>query len=69
MEQMTVDQVINLILSTYADALKYMIPIIAVMAGINWIVGFLIFTTPKLPLFTKKTYETEYYEVFETMKI
>ena len=23
----------------------------------------------KLPLFTKKTYETEYYEVFETMKI
>lgn len=23
----------------------------------------------KLPLFTKKTYETEYYEVFETMKV
>lgn len=23
----------------------------------------------KLPLFTKKTYETEYYEVYETMKV
>lgn len=45
MDQFTVEQVINLILSTYADALKYMLPIIAVMAGINWIVGFLIFST------------------------
>lgn len=45
MEQMTVQEVINLILVTYADAFKYMLPIVAVMAGINWIVGFLIFTT------------------------
>ena len=45
MEQMTVQEVINLILSTYADAFAYLLPVIAVMAGINWIVGFLIFTT------------------------
>ena len=45
MDQMTVQEVINLILTTYADAFKYMLPIIAVMAGINWIVGFLIFST------------------------
>lgn len=45
MDQMTVQDVINLILSTYADAFRYMLPIITVMAGINWIVGFLIFST------------------------
>jgi hypothetical protein len=45
MEQMTVQEVINLILSTYSNAFQYMLPIVAVMAGINWIVGFLIFTT------------------------
>lgn len=45
MEQMTVQEVINLILATYADALAYLLPVIAVMAGINWIVGFLIFST------------------------
>lgn len=45
METFTVEQVINLIMATYADAFKYMLPIIAVMAGINWIVGFLIFST------------------------
>lgn len=45
MQQYTVEQVINLILTTYADAFQYMLPIIAVMAGINWLVGFLIFAT------------------------
>lgn len=45
MEQMTVQEVINLILATYADAFAYLLPVLAVMAGINWIVGFLIFTT------------------------
>lgn len=32
-------------LTTYASAFTYLLPIVAVMAGINWIVGFLIFTT------------------------
>lgn len=44
-DPMTNTEVINLILSTYADSFQYMLPIIAVMAGINWIVGFLIFAT------------------------
>jgi hypothetical protein len=42
---MTVQEVINLILATYTNAFAYMLPIIAVMAGVNWIVGFLIFST------------------------
>ena len=45
MEAMTVQEVINIILVTYADAFKYLLPIVAVMAGINWIIGFLFATT------------------------
>jgi hypothetical protein len=45
MDQMTVQEVINIIIATTADSLQYMLPIIAVMAGINWLVGFLIFAT------------------------
>lgn len=45
MEQFTVEAVINIILVTYANAFQYMLPVIAVMAGINWITGFLIFAT------------------------
>lgn len=42
---MTVQEVINLILTTYSSAFTYLLPVIAVMAGINWILGFLIFAT------------------------
>jgi hypothetical protein len=43
MEQMTVQEVINIILVTATDAIAYLIPILVVMAAIHWLVGFLIF--------------------------
>lgn len=45
MDQMPVQDVINIIITTCADSIQYMLPIIAVMAAINWVVGFLIFAT------------------------
>lgn len=42
---MTNQEVINIILVTYADSLQYLLPIVAVMAGVNWIVGFLFAAT------------------------
>lgn len=42
---MTTQEVINIILTTYADAFTYLLPIVAVMAGINWLVGFLFAAT------------------------
>jgi len=44
-DPITTQEVINIILVTYADAFKYLLPIVGVMAGINWIVGFLFATT------------------------
>lgn len=41
---MASSDVINLILQEWANAFNYMLPIIAVMAAINFLIGFLIWS-------------------------
>lgn len=38
-------EIINLIVQTTADSLVYMLPIIGIMAGINFIASFLLYVT------------------------
>jgi len=37
------NELINLILMTFTQGFTYLLPVIAITAGINYIVGFLIF--------------------------